>query len=462
MKYMLLPVDGHIGTLTITSVQGVRANILTLQGAQNTNTFEIELDAYTSGWDPHAVEGTFNEAQRTEQLAFQRWLDTMPTVDPTFAPGAELAAYVNWESVVAPSGNLKRPAMLMSKNWMASVWSWDHAFNAMAISLTNPTLAWDQFLLPFDMQNAQGALPDKWDADSIAWEFSKPPIHGWALAWMLHKGYFQDRKHLEQIYPLLARWTEWYIRYRVSTQDGLPEYRHGNEAGWDNATVFDEGGPIESPDLSAYLSVQMEVLADVAARLGRPLEARQWKQQSNQLLERMLQRFWQDGDFVAIHVTDGRTIRSQSLLLYMPVILGTRLPASVQTKLLANLKKRVSESSFGLASEPESSPLYESDGYWRGPIWAPSTMIIATALDEMGEHTFSDSLKERFCIMAQQSGMAENFDARTGDALRDPAYTWTSSVFLLFAHELAQRGRASQPIGMNTSVPRREHANTVR
>jgi putative isomerase len=207
-----------------------------------------------------------------------------------------------------------------------------------------------------DLQNAQGALPDKWDVDSIAWEFSKPPIHGWVLAWMFHHGHFQDRKHLEQIYPLLSRWTEWYLRYRDASQDGLPEHRHGNEAGWDNATVFDEGGPIKSPDLSAYLSVQMEVLTDVAARLGRPAEARQWKQQSNQLLERMVQRFWRDGAFVAIHVTDGRPIRSQSLLLDMPIILGTRLPSSVQAKLIADLRKRASESSFGLASEPENSP----------------------------------------------------------------------------------------------------------
>jgi putative isomerase len=38
--------------------------------------------------------------------------------------------------------------------------------------------------------------------------------------------------------------------------------------------------------------------------------------------------------------------------------------------------------------------------------------------------------------MAARSGMAENFDAITGEGLRDPAYTWTSSVFLIFAHEL--------------------------
>jgi putative isomerase len=87
-------------------------------------------------------------------------------------------------------------------------------------------------------------------------------------------------------------------------------------------------------------------------------------------------------------------------------------------------------------------------------------MIITAGLDEMGEHTLADSLKERFCRMAQKSGMAENFDAQTGDALRDPAYTWTSSVFLVFAHELAEPGAASERMG--TPIPARERETTVR
>ena len=37
--------------------------------------------------------------------------------------------------------------------------------------------------------------------------------------------------------------------------------------------------------------------------------------------------------------------------------------------------------------------------------------------------------------VAFRSGMAENYDAITGDGLRDRAYTWTSSVFLILAHE---------------------------
>jgi hypothetical protein len=114
-SFMLLPVDGRIHTSTVANGEGARASVLTVEQAQ-TDTFEAELDAYTSGWNAHGVEGSFDEVQRNEQLAFQKWLNTMPEINAAFGPGAELAAYVNWESVVAASGNLNRPAMLMSKN----------------------------------------------------------------------------------------------------------------------------------------------------------------------------------------------------------------------------------------------------------------------------------------------------------------------------------------------------------
>jgi hypothetical protein len=42
-----------------------------------------------------------------------------------------------------------------------------------------------------------------------------------------------------------------------------------------------------------------------------------------------------------------------------------------------------------------------------------------------------------------------------------PAH-WTSSVFLLFAHELTERRAASQRISMSTSVPARKRESSVR
>ncbi len=48
-------------------------------------------------------------------------------------------------------------------------------------------------------------------------------------------------------------------------------------------------------------------------------------------------------------------------------------------------------------------------------------------------------MSERFCRLCGTSGFAENFNALTGEALCDPAYTWTASVFLLLAERMKQQ-----------------------
>ena len=40
-----------------------------------------------------------------------------------------------------------------------------------------------------------------------------------------------------------------------------------------------------------------------------------------------------------------------------------------------------------------------------------------------------------FCNTVKDNGFAENFDAITGEANNDPAYTWTSSVYLTLLFE---------------------------
>jgi putative isomerase len=398
---------------------------------------EGEIDSYPSVWTPHQSSETFDESVTAVEQDYSRWLKLMPDVPQEYGPGAELAAYVNWTSVVDPSGYLDRPAMLMSKNWMAAIWSWDHCFNAMALSFKDPNLAFQQYMLPFDNQQSEGALPDETTSTSNELNFTKPPIHGWALAWMMQHGGFTDQAHLEQIYAPLSRWTNWYFQYRDSNQDGLPEYNHGYDSGWDNSTVMLPGMPVETADLASFLILQMDTLADLATKLGRDAEGQDWRARSNELLKRMLSTLWRKDHFVAVRASDGSEIDSQSLLHYIPIILGKRLPSDVRNKLIQGLTEPEKyRTAHGFATEPLTSKYYTTDGYWRGPIWAPATMLLAEGLDSAGEHALAKRVREDFCRMAQQSGMYENFDAISGGGLRDPAYTWTSSVFLIFAHQL--------------------------
>jgi glycogen debranching enzyme len=89
------------------------------------------------------------------------------------------------------------------------------------------------------------------------------------------------------------------------------------------------------------------------------------------------------------------------------------------------------------------TPEYEADGYWRGPIWAPSTVLIENGLRRAGFIELADTVSERFRALCEKSGFAENFDALTGEGLRDRAYTWTASAYLLLAREAEARVSSS-------------------
>ncbi|MBS4176023.1 amylo-alpha-1,6-glucosidase [Lederbergia citrea] len=364
---------------------------------------------------------------------FRAWVDKMLPAPKWLKPGHDLATYITWSCVVKSEGLLTRKAMYMSKNWMTNIWSWDNCFNAMALAKHQPELAWDQFMIFFDHQDESGVLPDFINNRYALWNCCKPPIHGWTLKCMMERTDYIGKEQLQEVYEPLCKWTDWWMNYRDDDGDGIPQYNHGNDSGWDNSTIFHSGTPIESPDLSAFLILQMEVLSEIGRKLGRDEEAFIWQERSEFLLKRMVEHFWKDGKFVALKSGEHTHTPSESLVLFIPLILGHRLGEEITAYLISGLKNFFTD--HGFATERLSSPYYREDGYWRGPIWAPTTLILIKALKSVQQLEFASEAAKRFCRMANENGMAENFNAKTGEGLRDRAFTWTSSVFLLLANE---------------------------
>ena len=85
---------------------------------------------------------------------------------------------------------------------------------------------------------------------------------------MQHGGY-NDRAHLAQIYAPLSRWPDCFFEYRDSNRDGLSEYYHGYDTGWDNSTEMLSGIPLQTADLDNFLSLQMDPRAEIAGTLGK-------------------------------------------------------------------------------------------------------------------------------------------------------------------------------------------------
>ena len=77
--------------------------------------------------------------------------------------------------------------------------------------------------------------------------------------------------------------TLWWINYRDFDNDGLFEYTHGNDSGWDNSTVFSAVPPVCSPDLQTFLIIQTDALSELAKRLNMPEKSNMWKDKADKM-----------------------------------------------------------------------------------------------------------------------------------------------------------------------------------
>ncbi|GII33548.1 amylo-alpha-1,6-glucosidase [Planotetraspora mira] len=406
------------------------------RGVVLSGDWEIAIEEYEAAREPYTSADTFEQVAKAARAEFDAFAAAVAPWRSDRTPAAELAAYVLWSATVRPAGFVTRPAVLMSKHWMDKVWSWDHCFNAIALSGGLPNLAWDQFRLPFDHQDVAGALPDSVTHSEILYNFVKPPIHGWALRHMppVPKG------ELAETYRLLERWTMFWLTARRAPSRELAHYQHGNDSGWDNATTFDPERVVETADLAAFLVLQMRALARLATELSNPDAAAGWSAAADRMRDALLAELWTGDRFVARGARSGRTWSSSSLLDLMPIVLGEELPEPIRATLAAKIEEHLT--AFGPATELPTSEHYQDDGYWRGPIWAPSTVLIEDGLRRAGYTDLADEISVRFRALCESSGFAENFDARTGEGLRDRAYTWTASAYLTLA--AAQEGRHRQ------------------
>jgi putative isomerase len=433
LKFKLVPLSGTLAVDAPWSTIRCEKVIADFLPDASTKAFECAIEAFQSAWPARGYPESFDACRNQVEQQFEHWYGLNPAVPAAYAEAGALAAYVNWSCVLEPCGHVTRTIMLMSKNWMSRIWSWDNCFNAIALAEENPAFAWDQIMVFIDNQHPQGAFADSVSDTSLVWSFCKPPIHGWAIKLMMERTDWIDSRRLQELYQPLCRWTEWWFNYRDDDQDGIPQYNHGNDSGWDNATVFDQGMPVEGPDLAAYLVIQMDALADIANVLGRQADAQRWRSRADDLLHRLISHSWNGDQFVSRRSNSHEVCGSDCLINFLPILLGKRLPAEIQAKIVAGVQRFITD--YGLATENPTSPDYDADSYWRGPIWAPPTMVIVYGLDALGHRDLAADITRKFCEMIRRSGMAENFDAVTGVGLRDRAYTWTSSIFFILANE---------------------------
>jgi len=398
--------------------------------------FELAVHQVQDAWDGSKYNKPFNDCVAESNAHFLDFQNKIPSTPARFEELRQLGAYIKWSSVVNPRTAIRRPVMYQSKNYMTAIWSWDNCFGAMAVA-NDHQLALDQLLVFFDYQTDLGILPDFITEKYPMYAAFKPPIKGLTMQKLNELSLNEySNEELTMVYEPIARHTDFWMTYMDNSGNGVPQYNNSNDC-CDNSPIFKAGYPLESPDLSTHLIIQMDWLAETALKLGKQQKAQNWEQRADKLTERMIQELWNGELFVARNAfTREYCEECHSFMSYIPIMLGSRLPDEIRAKLIYDLKNNGIVTPFGPGSEHHESPWFIDDGYWRGPVWAPHYFFLVEGLKRAGEVEWARELALNYAEMCLRSGFPENFSSVDGRPLRDTGYSWTVDVFFALAHEL--------------------------
>lgn len=409
-----------------------KKNINFLIQPDENGIFEVALERYVIEYKSHDYNTSFEDIISIRKNESENWVQAFRETNAKFDSSMYDAACMSWMSIIAPQGHHKREAMMISKTWMNGIWSWDHCFNAIAMMYYHPDEAWNNLMCVFDSQDESGALPDAVYVNDLQWGHLKQPIHGWTLGKMMeiNPEYF-DKDKLQDIYPKLEKWTNFWLEYRDDDKNGIVQINHGND-NFDHLPLYDMGFPVEDPHVNMMLAFQMKVLSDIAGKLGETEKSVSWLNKSESLMQLIIKRSWDGRKFLYKKSgTEEYIDESISVLHYTLLMMGEDLPLKIRETLISGFKNSGLTSTYGILTESKNSPFFDEETYTRGCIWPPLNLFIIEGLWECGEKELARELASRFINTMENNGFAERFAAFTGNPLSDPSYTWTSSIYLI-------------------------------
>ncbi len=243
------------------------------------------------------------DAEAALMAAARRWHDwfaAAPEVAPEYRAQYYYAWWVMRAGLISTRFYTTREAMTPSMTHYVGVWQWDAYFHALAYRHVEPRLAQDQIRIMLDHQREDGMIPDAIHDEGTVTHLSspvdadvtKPPLLAWS-AWKLFE-MDGDTEFIQEIYEPIVRVNAWWFEKNDLDGNGLCEYQHPFSSGLDDSPLWDEGMPVESPDLNTYLCLQQDALGRMARVIGMPDEAEMWQQRAAAMARRMIERCWDE------------------------------------------------------------------------------------------------------------------------------------------------------------------------
>jgi len=326
---------------------------------------------------------------------------------PSTLAGANCQTYYKAVSVMkvnVESAQLDIPCRWSTPDRMPHrhMWLWDSAFAALGLQYLRHDLAEDTLRALAAKQHDDGRFPlaappeapsRRGAADrALTSGESQPPIVAWAVTQIAMHA--PNDAFIEEMYPSLVRYLEWFERNRrkdsglygwaVRVDNDAIRGARGGESGMDNSPRFDNIDALTAVDLSSYMANEYGCLAAMARRLGREEEAREWQERRERIEEGVNGLLWDDGDqFYYDLAEDGSFIPVKTVAGFMPLF--GRIASRDHAEALRIHLTHTGEfwTPLPIPSVSIDEPAFSKD-MWRGPTWVNVNLLVYYGLTAYG------------------------------------------------------------------------------
>lgn len=391
---------------------------------------------------PDPVKAMEDAAQRWHQ-----WFASAPQVEEEYRAQYYYAWWIMRAGLISTRFYTTREAMTPSMIHYVGVWQWDAFFHALAYRHVEKQLAHDQIRIVLDHQREDGMIPDaihdegtvtRLDHPIVA-DVTKPPL----IAWASYKLYEHDgdREFLDEIYEPIVRWNDWWFDNNDADGNGLCEYHHPYSSGLDDSPLWDDGMPVEAPDLNTYLYLQQESLAKIAAAIGKTEDVKLWQGRAEAMAQRLVERAWDEETGFFWARSNGSRVNVRTPFNLFPLITG-QMPREISERLVAHLTdERQFWTRYPVPTVAMDDPKYTPGRMWRGPTWVNVNYLLIEGLQRSGYEELARELRRRTLdLISSRDDIYEYYDPVSGENPPTAAsmFGWSSAVFIDLAIQAAR------------------------
>lgn len=396
---------------------------------------------------------------RRLQTARQHWEENKQKYGDCAELYNAMQTCMAWDTIYyPPEKDVFSPvARSWSKNWNGYVlFCWDTFFAANMAAVDHKELAYLNLYAIASRVAPDGFVPNFAAAPKGSAVYgvkscdrSQPPV-GSSVALRIYQKY-GEAWILEEIYPYLKRWNEWWIEKRLTKNNlltwGSDPFRYPDgalpvddsvdtwqgaafESGLDNSPMYDDipfdrethRFLYDDAGLNGLYIEDCRALAEIARILGKEEDSAILTRRCENFEDR-LEELWDDT--VGMYC-NRRTDTGEFSHRYSPTnfytLFSSKVPSGHVERMLQEHFYNPEEfyGEYILPSIARNDPAYPDQNYWRGRIWAPMNFLVYLALRKQGCTQAQKDLAEKSVALLlpewlEEGHIHENYNADTGD-----------------------------------------------